>query len=43
MNHPNPRNHAHPLLQLLKDFMNKLRQNPNVYPIRYYKKHRPHS
>ncbi len=28
----------HPLVQIIKSFMGKIRQNPDVYPIRYYKK-----
>jgi hypothetical protein len=28
----------HPLLQIVKSFMSKIRQSPDVYPIRYYKK-----
>jgi len=27
-----------PLLQVVKSFIGKLRQNPDVYPIKYYKK-----
>ncbi|MEI8058746.1 MAG: hypothetical protein WCG67_01210 [Ferruginibacter sp.] len=27
-----------PIVQMLNSFMSKLRQNPDVYPIRYYKK-----
>lgn len=27
-----------PLKQLVKNFFSKLRQNPDIYPIRYYKK-----
>ncbi len=29
---------THPIMQILKNFINKLRQNPEVYPIKYYKK-----
>ena len=29
---------ANPLLQVVKYFVDKLRQNPDVYPIKYYKK-----
>lgn len=29
---------AHPVMQILKNFINKLRQNPEIYPIKYYKK-----
>lgn len=28
----------HPVAQFISDIINKLRQNPNVYPIKYYKK-----
>jgi hypothetical protein len=28
----------HPLIQVIKRFLGKIRQNPDVYPIRYYKK-----
>ncbi len=30
--------HTHPIVHLIKGFINKLRQNPEVYPIKYYKK-----
>ena len=30
----------HPLIQVIKDFIGKIRQNPDIYPIRYYKKNR---
>ncbi len=30
----------HVLLQAIKNFISKLRQNPDIYPIRYYKKNR---
>jgi hypothetical protein len=29
---------ANPLLQGIRNLLGKLRQNPEVYPIRYYKK-----
>lgn len=29
---------TNPLLQVVRNFIGKLRQNPDVYPIRYYKK-----
>jgi len=29
---------GHLLMQVIKSFIGKLRQNPDVYPIRYYKK-----
>jgi len=38
MNKPNPIMSANPLLQVVKNFIGKLRQNPDVYPIKYYKK-----
>ena len=31
---------GHILVQVIKSFIGKLRQNPDVYPIRYYKKGR---
>ena len=31
---------AHPIVYALRVLINKLRQNPEVYPIRYYKKGR---
>jgi|GEM_PF-2661752 len=34
----------HVFVQFLKNLVSKFRQNPDVYPIRYYKKSRkPHS
>ena len=30
--------HVHPLIHAFRALINKLRQNPEVYPIRYYKK-----
>lgn len=30
--------HTHPVLQLIRNFINRLKQNPEVYPIKYYKK-----
>lgn len=38
MNTPNQSNNTHPVIQVVKNFINKLRQNPEVYPIKYYKK-----
>lgn len=39
MNHDyNNNTAANPLLQSIKNFFSRLRQNPEVYPIRYYKK-----
>jgi len=29
---------VNPLFQGIKNFLGKLRQNPDVYPIKYYKK-----
>lgn len=29
---------AHIVVQVIKNFISRLRQNPDVYPIRYYKK-----
>ncbi len=31
---------GHIVVQAIKSFISKLRQNPDVYPIRYYKKSR---
>jgi hypothetical protein len=31
---------GHVIVQAIKSFIDKLRQNPDVYPIRYYKKNR---
>ncbi|MBL7701031.1 MAG: hypothetical protein JNM14_02175 [Ferruginibacter sp.] len=31
---------GHIVVQVIKSFISKLRQNPDVYPIRYYKKNR---
>ncbi len=28
------------VIQIIKNFIDKMRQNPDVYPIRYYKKNR---
>ncbi len=28
----------HPVLQVVKNLISKLKQNPEVYPIKYYKK-----
>jgi hypothetical protein len=30
----------HVVVQVIKSFIDKLRQNPEIYPIRYYKKNR---
>ncbi|MDB5202207.1 MAG: hypothetical protein JWQ27_1616 [Ferruginibacter sp.] len=33
---------VHPIIQTLKNFVGKLRQQPDSYPIRYYKKGQRH-
>lgn len=33
-------NGTNPVIYVIKGWLNKLRQNPEVYPIRYYKKGR---
>ena len=38
MNNLNPAHSSHPVLQAVKNLFSKLRQNPDVYPIKYYKK-----
>jgi hypothetical protein len=40
MNNTNNEPAANSLLRIVKNFIGKLRQNPDVYPIRYYKKGR---
>ncbi|MGB4844040.1 MAG: hypothetical protein WBP16_06230 [Ferruginibacter sp.] len=30
----------HVIVQAIKNFIGKIRQNPDIYPIRYYKKNR---
>jgi len=35
-----PAKTGHIIVQLVKGFIHKMRQNPDVYPIRYYKKSR---
>jgi len=41
MSNPQPRsNSSHIVIQTVRNFINKLRQNPEIYPIRYYKKSR---
>ena len=32
------KNNSFPVVQLVKNFINKLTQTPDVYPIKYYKK-----
>jgi len=31
---------GHIVVQMIKNFISKIRQNPDIYPIRYYKKNR---
>ena len=38
MNNINQINQTHPVVYVVKKLINKLRQNPEVYPIKYYKK-----
>ncbi len=38
MNNQTQSSHIHPIVQMVKNFISKLRQNPEVYPIKYYKK-----
>lgn len=38
MSNTNQIAHVHPIVQMVKNFFSKLRQNPEVYPIKYYKK-----
>ncbi|HMJ46584.1 MAG TPA: hypothetical protein VK498_04610 [Ferruginibacter sp.] len=38
MNNLNQAQNSHPVLQAVKNLFSKLRQNPEVYPIKYYKK-----
>ena len=38
MNQQTHVNHTNPIVQLVKNFISKLRQHPDVYPIKYYKK-----
>jgi hypothetical protein len=35
-------NHTHPVVQVVKNFISKLMQNPEIYPIKYYKKNQRH-
>jgi hypothetical protein len=37
---PYPAKTDHILVQVIKNFIGKIRQNPDIYPIRYYKKNR---
>jgi hypothetical protein len=34
------KNNSYPLVQLVKNFINKLTQTPDIYPIKYYKKNK---
>jgi hypothetical protein len=38
MNNLNQTQSSHPVLQAVKNLFSKLRQSPEVYPIKYYKK-----
>jgi hypothetical protein len=38
MNDSSQNTSQHPVIFVVKNFLNKLLQNPEVYPIRYYKK-----
>jgi hypothetical protein len=38
MNTANQHTHIHPVMYAIKKFFSKLRQNPEIYPIKYYKK-----
>lgn len=38
MNHNSKNYSLHPVLFLVKTFINKLMQQPDIYPIRHYKK-----
>ncbi len=41
MSNPQPQPQpTHIVVQAVKNFFSKLRQNPDIYPIRYYKKSR---
>jgi hypothetical protein len=37
---PYPAKSGHFVVQAIKSIIGKLRQNPDIYPIRYYKKNR---
>jgi hypothetical protein len=32
----------HPIVYAVRNLFEKLRQNPEIYPIKYYKKSQPH-
>ena len=38
MSKSNNKNNNFPMVQLVKNFINKLTQTPDLYPIKYYKK-----
>ena len=38
MNTNNYSSNTHPVIQVVKNLINKLRQSPDIYPIKYYKK-----
>ena len=41
MNKPKYQTQSSPfLVQVIRNFIGKIRQNPDIYPIRYYKKNR---
>jgi hypothetical protein len=41
MNKPGKQTQStHVVIQAIKNFIGKIRQNPDIYPIRYYKKNR---
>lgn len=37
---PYQANKSHIVVQVVKNFIARIRQNPEIYPIRYYKKNR---
>jgi len=37
---PYPAKTSHVVIQAIKTFIGRIRQNPDIYPIRYYKKNR---
>lgn len=38
MNQQEKKTYTRPLIQVIRNFFQKLRQNPEIYPIKYYKK-----
>ncbi len=36
----NPTQTTYVVIQIIKNFISKIRQNPDIYPIRYYKKNK---